>query len=249
MKALFLPPAKTPLTVGVVREALRAGLARLASRERWNEVREHTVLGLLAQSALETGRWKSLWNYNFGNVKAGESYEGFFTCLPRVSEVLDGVEVFFTPQGRLEYDGGPIEGKVWDVPPGHPQTRFRAFETVDGGVDAWLTALTQNFPIALQSLRAGAGMTDYAAVLKRQRYYTGNEQAYAKAISSLYNEYSVSGPPPTTVYKVDLSAPAQAATDDDRATIPDGVIPKTGQVEWEEDRKRYVIPLFFSGQS
>ena len=53
---------------------------------------------LLAQSALETGNWQKIHNYNFGNVKARPDYPTItqFRC----SEIIDGVDRFFDPPDR-----------------------------------------------------------------------------------------------------------------------------------------------------
>ncbi len=45
------------------------------------DVRDDTLALALAKTALETGRWQRIWNSNFGNIKASESYVGQYTCI------------------------------------------------------------------------------------------------------------------------------------------------------------------------
>ena len=67
---MIVPDKLTPLTRD---EATRALLT--AYKQLTGALPSTAVLALLvAQSAFETGHWKSLHHYNFGNAKAGLSY-------------------------------------------------------------------------------------------------------------------------------------------------------------------------------
>lgn len=73
-----LPNKITPMTVDQAAKALSDGYKKVTG-SRPNKL----VLGLLvAQSALETGNWASIHNYNFGNFKASSSdkYIQYFGC-------------------------------------------------------------------------------------------------------------------------------------------------------------------------
>ena len=75
---------------------------------------------LLAQSAFETGHWKSLHHFNFGNAKAGPNYP--LITQFRCSEVdQNGVETFYDPP--------------------HPQCNFRAYENAAAGALDYLKVL------------------------------------------------------------------------------------------------------------
>src|SRR4051812_47255515 len=151
MIATFTPDVKTVMTFEQAVEPMRAALdSRQTIRTTDN------VLALaLAKQALETGRWKSCHCWNLGNIKAGEQYAGMFTSFACGEELGNGSH-WFLPDGTdhnltKKTVKRPI---LFEVPPGHPQTRFRAyanqydgsFEYVDFVADhykaAWAAILT-----------------------------------------------------------------------------------------------------------
>lgn len=86
-----LPNKMTPLGPDEAAKALSDGY-KLVTGAAPNA----KILGLLvAQTAFETGNWKSLHNYNFGNAKASGSdpYFQYFRC----SEIVNGKEIFYDP--------------------------------------------------------------------------------------------------------------------------------------------------------
>lgn len=136
----------------------------------WQEVpRRETVLVLLAQSALETGRWRSCHNFNLGNIKSrpGDGRDWtYFRC----NEV---------EHGRT----------VWYDPP-HPACRFRAFRTLEeGAVDhlAFLRGMkryAQAWPMAI----AGDPRA-FVGELKRAGYFTASLEPYATSVASIYHDF------------------------------------------------------------
>lgn len=84
-----IPDKITKMTADQVGKALSDGY-KIVTGFRPNKL----VLGLLiAQSALETGNWNSIHNFNFGNFKAasGDKYIQYFGC----GEVINGVSQNF----------------------------------------------------------------------------------------------------------------------------------------------------------
>ena len=158
MKAALLPDLLTPCTALEAAHALRAA---------WPCSSETLALAL-AQAALETGRFRSMHCWNFGNVKAAPAYEGSY-CQFRCNEVLDGVVQWFDPP--------------------HPQTNFRAFRTIDEGAAAWLAALRLHFPLAWEALPEGQPLA-FVHALKLGRYFTADEAPYARAVASLWKEFT-----------------------------------------------------------
>lgn len=166
MKAQFLPDVVTPL---LPRDVLWA--FRVAYEQVTGLVPSRDSLALLtAQSALETGRWKAIHCNNLGNVKASETYEGFYTCF-RCNEVIDGKVQWFDPP--------------------HPQTRFRAFRTLEAGAKDHLEFLSgrTRYASAWAALIAG-DPERYVRALKVAGYFTANEESYKAAVVSLFREYS-----------------------------------------------------------
>lgn len=138
MKAVYTEPVRTVFTFEEAESALRWALAgQLGKAER--DVAAEIVALALAKTALETGRWKSCWNGNWGNIKAGTAYEGMFTCI-LLNEVLHrngkDVLVWFAPKGELSGNpatGGRLIGPALAVPQGHAQTRMRAHANLYDG--------------------------------------------------------------------------------------------------------------------
>jgi hypothetical protein len=173
---MMLEAEKTPVTPTDVARALRAAWLRLL------EVvpAEQQLAVLMAQSALETGRWKSCWNFNLGNIKGGGKWGGD-TCQFRCNEVING---------KVE----------WFDPP-HPQTTFRAYAHLTDAAADYLWLLRRRFAQAWEYVLRGDPV-GFSQALKRQKYYTAPEPPYTKAVKSLFNEYlrllmnGDSSPPP-----------------------------------------------------
>lgn len=153
---------------------------------------------LVAQSALETGNWKAIWNANFGNVKSGKSWKWDYTCI-RLNEVLHGVVEWFAPEGKLGRNkNGPVIGENYSVPPGHPQTRMRAFPTaLDGALDHIAFLAIDSRPDDGKPNRYGKAFQAacdgdpkaFAHELKVAGYYTADEAPYARAVQALTTKF------------------------------------------------------------
>jgi hypothetical protein len=160
---------------------------------------------LLAQSAFETGHWKSLHHFNFGNAKAGPNYP--LITQFRCSEVdANGVETFYDPP--------------------HPQCNFRAYETAAAGALDYLKVL-QNRPHWWQGLHTGDPAAFVDALATPPKYFTGNPTIYKRSVGSLFQTFfplakaalaaaQLAAPPP-------VSAPAPApAPSSSSASPPSG---------------------------
>lgn len=131
----------------------------------------------VAQSALETGRWKSTHCWNVGNIKAGPTHEGNYTCF-RCNEVIGGKIKWFDPTS----DGHT-------VPPGHPQTRFRAYANIYDGCLSYVEFLQRpRYAAAWEAMHSGNAQA-FVRALKQAGYFTADEAPYAKAIVSLQKEF------------------------------------------------------------
>lgn len=191
MNAAYVPPKKTPLTFDEADGALTLALA--SSLGETPSIPTRALA--LAKTALETGRWSAMWNHNWGNVKASEKWEGLYTCIV-LNEVLNGKVVWFAPEGRLTGNpakGGKLAGDLADagrtVPPGHPQTRMRAFPTAaDGALDYVRFVGGGRYRAAWELLLAGDAQ-GYVHALKVAGYFTADEATYAKGVLSLQREF------------------------------------------------------------
>jgi hypothetical protein len=184
MHGRYVRSEKTPLAFDEAARVVRAALARKLG---WGPARP--VLALtLARTALETSRWQALYDHNFGNSKLGEAQLGMFTCRA-CSVALESGQTWFIPEGELDQRDGCVSGKVWLVPPGHPQTRFRAFADATEGAEHYVAMLSSGRdPLVWESLLLGDAI-GYARALKLNGYFASDELAYGSAIVDLQDEF------------------------------------------------------------
>lgn len=122
------------------------------------------VLVLTSQYALETGGGRACHRWNLGNAKHihgdGHKWTAF-----RCSEIIGGKEVFFDPP--------------------HPQTWFRAFDSLEDGAADYLGLLQHRFAVAWPAVKQG-NVRAFGHALKVAGYYTASEQAYVNALARWY---------------------------------------------------------------
>jgi hypothetical protein len=147
------------------------------------------VLALaLAKTALETGRWRAMWNFNFGNVKCSDRWAGLFTCIS-LNEVGKAGVTWYAPEGELNRKGGQVIGSRYDVPPGHPQTRMRAFSTADDGALDYVRFVAGGRYAAAWMRLLDGDAAGYVHELKRAGYFTADEAPYARGVVALQREF------------------------------------------------------------
>lgn len=182
----YVPPLKTALRPFEVACLMSAAWEKDLGRKP----SEQTVLLTLAKSGLETAEWQSMWNFNFGNVKALGQYSGAYTCI-KLNENLkrNGALklVWFAPEGELASKDGPVVGQVFQVPTketvgvfGHPQTRMRANESAEGGAARYVSALKANFPLSYQAAVSGVDAEKFVRTMRKEEYFTGNLDEYIR---------------------------------------------------------------------
>lgn len=121
---------------------------------------------LLAQSALETGHWKSIHNFNFGNLKASPEYPSIVQF--RCSEVENGVETFYDPPD--------------------PHCNFRAYATASDGAFDYLKVL-QSRPHWWRGLHTEDPSAFVDQLATPPKYFTANPARYKAALVSLYEQF------------------------------------------------------------
>jgi len=182
MIATFTEDALTPFSFEEADEAMRSALPKGSSV---------AVRALaLAKTALETGRWKKIHAHNWGNIKAGDSYAGMFTCFACGEELPEG-SCWFEPNGTVKNltKGTVYKPVAYDVPPGHPQTRFRAYANrFDGAFEYVDFVQNGRYAQAWQALLAGDA-AGYVHQLKLKGYFTAAEGPYTAGVVSLQKEF------------------------------------------------------------
>jgi hypothetical protein len=170
--AVYVAPVRTPATLAEIRAAVAEALGA-------PENAPSVSLGV-AQIDLETAGGAKMWNWNVGNVKATDLWSGAFTCI-KLTEVINGETVHFWPAGEVDA-AGAVVGQAWKVPPGHPQTRMRAFATLEDGVRSWEQTLRRaRYASAWEALQAGE-VGAFAAGLKKGGYFTADAGKYAAGL-------------------------------------------------------------------
>lgn len=193
MIATFIPDLLTPFSFPEAAEAMRAAMDS-AVPVGGGRTRDDVLALALAKTGLETGRWHAIHRYNWGNIKAGEQYVGMFTTF-RCNEVINGVVKWFDPTT----DG-------FENPPGHPQTRFRAYANRYDGAYQYVDFILQGrYRKAWDHLLLGDAQ-GFVHELKLAGYFTAPEAPYARAVVSMQQEFLklLRGMPPEHVEKTDI---------------------------------------------
>jgi flagellar protein FlgJ len=151
--------------VNAVRTQLEPGEARNALSGAWKKVfgeepSAETSAILTAQWAHETARGGSMYNFNFGGIKG--SGPGGFSVLQRTREGY-----------------GATEREIRD--------RFRAYGSAEEGAVDYVQLLNNRFPKALEAARSG-DPEGFVRALKARGYFTGDESAYVRSVTSLSRE-------------------------------------------------------------
>ena len=202
-----VPPARIAASPAEV-----AGAFVAAARANEIEPTVELIGVLLAQSALETGHWGTMYNYNFGNVKATDAWVAdgglytFYDHVPPhapapVSENLSEAQMradLARSRPRTDGSGLPdmkVGGRRTDGRytcwcwPSHVQTRFRAFNTLEEGAAAFLAKFTGRYAGAIAPAARG-DVLGYVTQLRRLGpYFTADFDSYHRAVLALYGRY------------------------------------------------------------
>lgn len=184
MLAKWIPDKLTPCVFSDAAASMRVVLRNLLG----DEPRRDALALALGKCALETGHWVSMHHFNLGNVKAGEKYEGNYCTFP-LNEVLNGKVVWFSPRGRLDRKGGTVAAERYEDPPGHPQTRMRAYANLTEGTEAYVSFVAGGrYAAAWTKLLQGDAVA-YVTELRARGYFTAPLQDYVKAVVSLQKQF------------------------------------------------------------
>lgn len=173
MKPILVPDRLTPLKLN---EAI-AAFAHAYETVTGEAPTCESLTIIVAQSALETGQWKSMHCYNYGNVKAGRFPRGRYTQF-KCNEIIDGKEVWFSPP-------------EW-------QCSFKAYESAADGAAELIRFLAvdttpyngkpNRYESAWDELEAG-NLPDYVSELADAGYFTASRSLYLKGMQQLYAQF------------------------------------------------------------
>lgn len=162
---MFLEGKRTPLTPGDAAKALSEGYKQVTGRKP-----NKKVLGLmLGQSALETGNWQSIHEYNYGGVKGNPAKDTFVQYLP-THEIINGERVLLQPPD--------------------PRTIFRAHQNAADGAADYVRTLKSR-PAWWSGLHTGS-VSGYVAGLTTKPfvYMTADPNQYASILDTRMAQFS-----------------------------------------------------------
>lgn len=158
---VLVPNKLTPLTRAQALNALAKAFLAVTGANPSPEV----LSLLVAQTALETGEWKSLHNFNWGNIKAAHDYplQTTFGCW----EMVDGKRV--------------------DYPANDPHCMFRAYPDAASGVVDYIKTLKSRANW-WNGLQTGTPEGFNAGLSTVPKYYTADPTAYLKLLKTEFEE-------------------------------------------------------------
>jgi len=181
---------------------LQEAEAAYALREAWHRVygsypSDESLAVLWAKSALETGRWRFIHCYNFGNIKHSPDDKCLFTMFECSEEVtmltakrlmaedperVYVIKTYSSPSG--------VECASIKIKPGHLWSQFRAFKTPEDGAEDYIRFISQRPRLkkAWEKVMQG-DPAGYAHELKLAGYYTADEGSYRLGVMKLFKEF------------------------------------------------------------
>ena len=178
---------RTPVTPEQVFLSFAAAWQMLAGAPPTREVL-HIIH---AQSALETGHWKSLWNYNLGGSKKhGTCDWTHFTTTERFPHATADKYLASSKPGAevalVKEDG---THKTLRFHGKQSMNCFASWEDLDSASRDHIALLFRRFPEAIERAKAG-DVDGYVGALKKKGYFTASEDEYKKAVGSIAKRYT-----------------------------------------------------------
>jgi hypothetical protein len=217
----------TAVTFSEVAHALEAAWTERLGRAP----RRESLCLLLAQSALETGHWKTAYCHNLGNAKASPAWKGDHCFYPadeivdehRAAQALalraprtDGVAGHDVELTRLR--SGQVQVTLH---PDHPWCRFRAFDALQEGARDYLDLLLRRFEGAWSAVEAG-DPKGFVCALHELHYFTTSVERYLPPLQQLFTQFSKTLAGPASPSPVTEAAPVLPAPVNKRPTLRRG---------------------------
>ncbi len=184
-----VPDQVTPAEIGDVLPALYRAWVEMFDKPPANK---DAIVLLASHSAFESGWWKSMHCWNFGNSKTVPgAYPGkewtFFRCY----EVLtaESAERYVARGNGLAKIRGPsktVAGSVIvDFFPDHPACCFSAYRDLQHGVDSYLRMIFTRYNRSWNAVITGSPVT-FANELKMDGYYTADPTVVGRELERVY---------------------------------------------------------------
>jgi len=145
---------------------------------------------LHAQSALETGHWKSIYNYNLGGAKKhGTCDWTYFTTTERLSHPVADKLLSSAKPGEVTVLKVDDKFKTVKVSGKQSMNCFASWDDLDTAAKDHLALLFRRFPKAIEAAKKG-DVPGYVRELKRSGYFTASEEDYTKIVNSISKSYT-----------------------------------------------------------
>jgi flagellum-specific peptidoglycan hydrolase FlgJ len=180
------PAKRTPVTPEQVFLALG-----LAWQTLTGSTPDRKIIHILhAQSALETGHWKAVMNYNLGGAKKhGDCDWTYFTTTERLSHPAADKLLATSKPGDVTVLKVDDKFKTLRVSGKQSMNCFASWEDLDTAARDHVALLFRRFPKAVEAAKKGDA-TAYVRELKKAGYFTGSEEEYSKVVNSIAKSYT-----------------------------------------------------------
>lgn len=180
------PAKRTPVTPEQVFLALGTAWQLLTGSPP-----DRKVLHILhAQSALETGHWKSVMNYNLGGAKRhGDCDWTYFTTTERLPHKAADQLISSAKPGEVTVLKQDDKFKTVKVSGKQSMNCFASWDDLDTAAKDHLSLLFRRFPAAVEAAKKGDA-TGYVRELKKRGYFTASEEEYSKIVNSIARRYT-----------------------------------------------------------
>lgn len=159
-----------------------------------DRVSHQGVMGMVAQTVLESGHYKYVRNYNLGGIKASSKWKGdwqHFTTREFMKEstakkYLSKPE----PDGKVELINIDSKG-IYELRflGRHSVNKFVSFDSLEAYCEYHIKFLIANYKPALVKAMAG-DIRGYGFKLRELGYYTDSAEKYSRDIVSLSKTYN-----------------------------------------------------------
>jgi len=152
---------------------------------------DRKVLHILhAQSALETGHWKAVMNYNLGGAKKhGDNDWCYFTTTERLPHKAADQLIASAKPGEVTVLKQDDKFKTVKVSGKQSMNCFASWDDLDTAAKDHLELLFRRFPAAVEAAKKGDA-TGYVRELKKRGYFTASEEEYTKIVNSIARRYT-----------------------------------------------------------
>lgn len=153
--------------------------------------RRESLLVLLSQWALETGRGAAMMNYNIAGIKSipGDGHDFTFYATTEVMSIPAAHQAVVAGLAGIQWEHEAQNLASVLFHPRHPATRFRAYSTLAAAVPDYLHLLQHRFSKSWLAVESGDPKM-FAHLLRMQGYYTAAESDYANGLTARYQEFS-----------------------------------------------------------